>query len=145
MSVASRSGLPEFNRAEASAMLETLSLTSFFREDYIIVMRPDFDVTIYGEPYIALMLFYNMKSGHYLARLWNKTLDSGPVMTLEHLAVICERHFLQMPLCLGCPENEEDVASYAFFVSQSPFPRRISRACSGFIDESCASNSKTCN
>ena len=33
-------GRPEFNLAEASAMLETLSLTSFFRGDYIIVTRP---------------------------------------------------------------------------------------------------------
>ena len=145
MSVASIPGRPEFNRAEASAMLESLSLTSFFRGDYIIVTRPDFDVTISGEPYIALMLFYNIKSGKYLARLWNKTLDSGGVMNLDHLAVICERHFLQIPLCLGCPESEKDVANCAFFVSQSPFPRKISRACSGFIGESSTSNSTICN
>ena len=104
---ASTSSFPEFSRVEASSMLETLSLASIFREDYVIVMRPDFDVTLYGEPYIALMLFYNMKSGQYMARLWNKTLDSGEVMTLEHLADVCERHFSQRPLCLGCPEPLE--------------------------------------
>ena len=32
-------GRPEFNLAEASAMLETLSLTSFVRGDYIVVTR----------------------------------------------------------------------------------------------------------
>ena len=33
-------GRPEFNLAEASAMLETLSLTTFIRGDYIVVTRP---------------------------------------------------------------------------------------------------------
>ena len=144
-SASAGSSRPDFEADDASVMLETLSLTSFLRNDYIIVTRPDFDVTVYGEPYIALMLFYNIKSGQYLARLWNKTLESGEAMTLEHLADICERHFLQRPLCLGCPESEEDVESCAFFISQSPFPRRISRACSGFMDESCTSNSTACH
>ena len=54
---------PQFQVAEATAFLESQSLSSFLFRDYLIVMRSDFDMTISDEPYIALMLFYHTKSG----------------------------------------------------------------------------------
>ena len=106
---------------------------------------PDFDVTVHGEPYIALMLLYHTKSGQYFSRLWNRTLDSGAASTLEDLSSVCEAHFLQRgALCLGCPESEEEVADHAFFVSQSPFPRRISRECTGFMDSEISTTCSEC-
>ena len=106
---------------------------------------PDFDVTVHGEPYIALMLLYHTKSGQYFSRLWNRTLDSGAASTLEDLSSVCEAHFLQRgALCLGCPESEEEVAGHAFFVSQSPFPRRISRECTGFMDSEISTTCSEC-
>ena len=40
--------------------------------DYLVVMRSDFDVTIEGEPYLALMLLYNTRDSKFMARIWNQ-------------------------------------------------------------------------
>ena len=134
---------PEFEMDEALAMLESLSLTSFMRCDYLIISRQEFDLTVFDEPYIALMLLYNMKSGRFLARLWNKTVASGRATTLDELSEVCEGHFSQGKLCLGCPESEEEQMQHHYLVSQSPIPRRISRACNGFVCDT-SSNALAC-
>ena len=129
--------------AEALERLESLSLTSFTRGDYLVISRQEFDLTLFDEPYIALMLLYNTKSGHFLARLWNKTVASGRAMTLDELSEVCEAHFSQGQLCLGCPESEEEQKENQFLVSQSPISRRISRACNGFVGNT-SSNALAC-
>ena len=55
----------EFDLEEAKGILASLSLTSVSFEDYLIVMRSEFDVNILGQPYLALMLLFNVKSGKY--------------------------------------------------------------------------------
>ena len=55
----------EFDLEEAKGILASLSLTSVTFEDYLIVMRSEFDVNILGQPYLALMLLFNIKSGKY--------------------------------------------------------------------------------
>ena len=52
----------QFNIDEAKAILASLSLKSVTFEDYLIVMRSEFDVNILGQPYLALMLLFNVKS-----------------------------------------------------------------------------------
>ena len=34
----------------------------------------DFDVVVHGEPYLALTLLFNLRSGKFLARIWNRTV-----------------------------------------------------------------------
>ena len=55
----------QFDLEEAKGILASLSLTSVAFEDYLIVMRSEFDVNILGQPYLALMLLFNVKSGKY--------------------------------------------------------------------------------
>ena len=45
-----------------------MSLTSITFGDFLVVMRSDFDVNIYGEPYHAITLLYNVDTRQYLAR-----------------------------------------------------------------------------
>ena len=139
----------DFDVDDVDSVLESLSLASFIRNDYLIVTRLDFDVTVFDEPHIALMFYYNMKSGRFLARLWNKTVASGKALTLEKFVDVCKGHFSQGQLCLGFPESEEFcqfcLTDPLYLVSQSPFPRRISRACNGFITDGPGSNSTACN
>ena len=144
MSSSTRTGYPKFELHQALVILESLSLTSFMRKDYLIVSRSDFDLTIFGEPYIAQMLFYNLKSGQFLARLWNKTVSSGRAMTLKEFHEICEEHFYQGGLCLGCPVRDEEQGEHTFLVAQSPIPRKMSKACKGFVSSISAPNSIVC-
>ena len=48
---------------DAKRILASKSLSSFNFGDFLIVTNSDFDVTISGEPYLALMLLYDLKSG----------------------------------------------------------------------------------
>ena len=118
---------PQFHVDEATAILESMSLTSFLFQDYLVVMRSDFDMTLSDEPYIALMLLYNTKSGRFMARMWNKTVNAGNATSLEEFEEACKRHFRGRRLCLGCPESEEEEQTHSFLLSQTPIPRKIAR------------------
>ena len=89
----SKEGKPQFHVDEATAILESMSLTSFLFKDYLIVMRSEFDMTISDEPYIALTLLFNRKSGRFMARTWNRTVRSGNVTSLEEFEDACKSHF----------------------------------------------------
>ena len=51
-----------------------MSLTSITFGDFLVVMRSDFDVNIYGEPYHAITLLYNVDTRQYLARLGGQSI-----------------------------------------------------------------------
>ena len=55
----------QFDLEEAKGILASLSLTYVTFEDYLIVLRSEFDVSILGQPYLALMLLFNVNSGKY--------------------------------------------------------------------------------
>ena len=118
---------PHFQVDEANKILQSMSLTSFPFRDYLIVMRSDFDMTISDEPYIALTLLYNIKSGRFMARMWDKTVNAGSATSLEDFAEACRSHFRGRRLCLGCPESEEEELTHSFLLSQTPIPRKIAR------------------
>ena len=60
---------PRFDVKEAqSALRELMRLETLLVNDYLVVVKSEFDSNIGGEPYIALMLLYNMKMGVFMAR-----------------------------------------------------------------------------
>ena len=54
-----------------------MSLTSITFGDFLVVMRSDFDVNIYGEPYHAITLLYNVDTRQYLARYVREDVETG--------------------------------------------------------------------
>ena len=74
-------------------ILATLSLTSFTLGDYLIVTRDEFDVIHSGDPYIALMVLFDLKSGRFITRVWNETLQTGLVQDRDQVIGVCKRHF----------------------------------------------------
>ena len=50
------------------ALATTTSLASLTMGDYVVVMNSDFDLTVRGEPYLALMFLLNAKNGRFMAR-----------------------------------------------------------------------------
>ena len=74
----------QFEIEEAKGILASLSLTSVTFEDYLIVLRSEFDVNILGQPYLALMLIFNVRSGMYS----NITLFFMIKTNISHLIII---------------------------------------------------------
>ena len=57
-------------------------------------------------------------------------------LQLEDFEAACRNHFCSGRLCLGFPQDEdEEEASRPFLFSQTPIPRRYSRACLERLDE----------
>ena len=50
------------------ALATTTTLTSLTMGDYVVVMNSDFDLTVRGEPYLALMFLLNSRNGRFMAR-----------------------------------------------------------------------------
>ena len=110
--------------------LQGLSLTCNQIGNYMIVMESDVNIILSGQPYIALMLLFEVKTGKYFARIWNQTVMSGEAATEEELSEACSTFFLQGRPCLGCPADDtKDNTTNDFIISQTPIRRKYSRAC----------------
>ena len=63
---------PLLNLQEAMGALNMLSLASVTIGDYVVVTNSREDVTIAGEPYLALQLWLNVRSGRVISRIWGQ-------------------------------------------------------------------------
>ena len=57
---------PDFKWSDATHILKDLSLSYVVLGDYVVIMNDHEDVTFSGEPYIALQLWFNTKTGKVL-------------------------------------------------------------------------------
>ena len=135
----------DFDLHEAMGILSSLSLTSVTLGDFLVVNRSDFDVIISDEPYIALQLLLNLKTGRYLSRIWNQTVAVGHIVTAQQLRDICNNLFDQGRPCLGCPEGARDTLDRQdFLVSQTPVPRKIATTCLKVLGKEATASVSTC-
>ena len=49
-------------------VIAELGLSSLQLGDYMVIVRPDFDLVLGGEPYVALMLLFNPRNGTFITR-----------------------------------------------------------------------------
>ena len=76
--------LTDFKLSEARAALSANSYSSVLIDGHLVVFRSGFDLTISGEPYLALMFLFSFKSGEYYAREGFKSrvcLNSNRILT----------------------------------------------------------------
>ena len=111
-------------------VLKDLYLTSVELGDYLVVMSAIEDATIDGEPYIALQLWLNMKSGKVIKRIWGQTVAHTIVADINHFKDVCSKHFCDPP-CLGYLVKEDELGQkmQGFVISQTPVLRKISMRC----------------
>ena len=102
---------------EAQCILSDMDLTSIRMQDFLVVIKSDFDFTFSGEPYIALMMVLDLKTGKYILRLWNQTIAAGSALRKEELLEACTSLFSQGRPCFGFP------------VTETPFPRKVASTC----------------
>ena len=121
--------------ADIDCVLEKLALKRVHMGDYLVIIRSNFDLTVAGEPYIATMLVINLWSKHFISRIWNKTVMTGSVRSKMEFEEVCNTLFNQGSPCLGCPVGGEcfQLGEEEYVISQTPFPRRISKGCQQLI------------
>ena len=129
---------------QVKAALQELSLKSVMFEDYLVIMRSDFDVVISDEPYLALTLFLNLRSGRFLGRIWGQTVTKGHADSIEEFLEACLTHFHQGPPCLGFPDLDDEGPQQDFHTSQTPVPRRISKMCFRVLGKGASVKQRSC-
>ena len=130
--------MPHFQIDEATGILASMSLRWFMYQDYLIITRSDFDVTFGEEPYIALMVLFHRKSGRFMARLWDQTVEKGQAVLIEQFRDACKKHLSgRRRLCLGRPppKSDEEQSPDKLVITQTPMARRFSKDCNGFLTE----------
>ena len=123
----------EFQWNKVSSVLSNLSLTSVTIGDYIVVLNSKYDAVISEEPYLALQLWFNLKSGKIIKRIWGQTVGYDKVVCLAQLREACLAHFKGKP-CIGSLEGLDEFSWQDFVISQSPVPRKISSTCQMLLD-----------
>lgn len=95
---------------------------------WVVFLRKDFDCTVNDEPYHALSFLFNLETGQFLIRVWNKTFKKGFVKTSDNLKKkLCEAFEGKVP-CLG-HENEDRETMMNCVTTDFPFRRDVSVEC----------------
>ena len=126
-------------------VLEKLKLKSMHCGEYLIVMRSQFDVIISDEPYHALIVLFNLKSGKFMARIWNRSVVVGKATTVLDIKNACISHFAERRVCLGLLEDGHEQNKHKFLISQTPLSRKLSKTCTGFLSENAGADDHACS
>ena len=130
-SSSSSKGLEEFQlewKDVILSALDNLSLNWATIGEYIVVMNDKINVTIGVEPYLARQLWFNVKSGKIISRIWDQTVSVGRAVKVAQFSEACISHFEGRP-CIGYLSCIDLNSLQDFVVSQTPVPRKISRTC----------------
>ena len=121
------------NCAELVGVLNRLELVMVKIEDWIILQRSVFDITMDGEPFPALQLYFNIKTGSHLTRVWGRTHSKGEIVKndVTEFELLCNQIFAQGLAC--CPgQTAEDGADECLISVEYPFQRNVSAGCAIF-------------
>ena len=109
-------------------VLFRLQLVKVKIEDWIILQRSRFDISVSGEPYSALQMYIHSKSGGYLIRVWGKTHSKGKMIkSLTDFESLCNQIFGEGLAC--CPGLTGLGSTESLVSVDYPFERWVSRAC----------------
>lgn len=133
--------MSNFRSSTFTELFSRLKITMLEIEDWVILQRSKFDITVDGQPYPALQLYLNSCTGVYLTRVWGKTCLKGEIIpnSLEEIRDLCDQMFGQgLAFCPGNINN--DVATESSDLTsktgaknlisvECPFPRKVSIGC----------------
>ena len=92
----------EFKWNQVQDALANLPVTWLKIGDYVVVMNDKLDMMIGGEPYLAMQLWFNIKSGKIISRIWDQTVSLGRVASVDKFLEVCLAHIKGRP-CIGYP------------------------------------------
>ena len=126
-----RRGQLDINSSKFNVVLFRMGIAKVKIEDWIVLQRSRFEVTVDGEPYSALQLYFNFQNGDYLIRVWGKTHSKGNIMnSATEFESLCNYVFVQGLAC--CPGQIGNGVAESLVSVDYPFQRRISPDCAVF-------------
>ena len=128
---------------EVQDALGNLPVTWAKTGDYIVIMNNKPDMMVGGEPYLALQLWFDIRSGKIISRIWNQTISSSRVDSVAKFSEACLAHFKGRP-CVGCPLSDGQESEQDYIISHTPTPRKMSLACQKLLDPSTNNEVSTC-
>ena len=124
-------GQLDMSSFQIKEVLFRLKISKMKVEDWIILQRSRFDITIDEEPYSALQVFFNSQNGAYIIRVWGKTHSKGKIMkSVTEFELLCNKIFGEGLAC--CPGQVGDEVAESLVPVDYPFQRRVSLACAVF-------------
>ena len=72
---------PQFGLDSALESCQALNLNGVRLGGHLVVLNSGFDLTLSGEPYVALMLVLHLDSGKFITRVWN---SAESILTLKN-------------------------------------------------------------
>ena len=124
---------------EAGGANAAMLLQCFAMSGWSLILRRDFDLIYQGEPYTLMCVLICEKSGRYLVRAWNQTIDRGNLGTIEGLRSVLRRTFHQTKPCLGKGFSSEKQGGDGL-----PHPRTLSKSCELICSGSKGAKFKAC-
>ena len=74
-----------------SDLISRMNIVMLEIGEWKIFQRSKFEITLDGQPYPALQLYFNSNTGVYLTRVWGKTFLKGEIApnSLEEIRSLC--------------------------------------------------------
>ena len=121
----------EPNSARFTDVLSNLKITMVKIEDWIILQRSRFDITMDDEPFTALQLYLNTQTRAYITRVWGRTFSRGTTTgSVADIEVLCNQTFSQGMAC--CPGTSGKEVENSLVSVNYPFTRLVSQKCVAF-------------
>ena len=125
------SQLFEPNSARFTDFLSKLKVTMVKIEDWVILQRSRFDITMDDEPFTALQLYLNTQTRAYITRVWARTFSKGTTTgSMTEIEVLCNQTFAQGMSC--CPGTSGKEVENSLVSVNYPFTRLVSQNCTAF-------------
>ena len=135
---------PNFQWSNVTHILKGLGLSHAVIGDYVVIMNEREDVTFSGEPYIALQVWFNTRTGKIICRVWNETIATDTIVTIAQLTEACMSHLQGQP-CQGFPIAGNEERTEAFVKVENPILRKVSRKCLKVLAKELDVNGNSCN
>jgi hypothetical protein len=78
---------------EFSSLVRRLRLMCVRVDDWVLVQRNSFDVTVDREPYHAIQFYFDLVGRIYLYRVWGRTVCRGVAADNQDLLDACTKIF----------------------------------------------------
>ena len=104
---------------------KNLDVTMVQIENWVILQRSKFDLTVNDEPYSALQLYINLKTRTFITRVWGKTHAKGEIKNAEEMEETCQQTFAK----LTCPGFKDGGNQENLLCVEYPFKRMVSPEC----------------
>ena len=133
----------DFQLSDLTDVLKRLSLSFVVIGEYLVIMNDKEDITFSGEPYIAMQVWLNTRTGKVICRVWNETVACSKIVNILQFTEACMSHLQGRP-CIGCPLRDSEGIMREFMIVETPKPRKVSLTCLRMLSKDVNADRRSC-